>query len=142
MKIFTNGTYDVLTVAHINLLLFCRQIAGVNGTVIVSLDSDKKITIDKGINRPIFKFSERHDAISSITCYGNQVVSAIDSHDDNNLLEERISIMKPDYIVVGSDYKDKYVVGSEHAKVIFFERDKRFSSTKIIEACRRQHYKN
>jgi D-beta-D-heptose 7-phosphate kinase/D-beta-D-heptose 1-phosphate adenosyltransferase len=39
----------------------------------------------------------------------------------------------PDYMVVGSDYKDKEVVGSELVKeLIFFNRISDYSTTKIL----------
>ena len=38
-----------------------------------------------------------------------------------------------DTIVVGSDYKDKKVIGSEWATVIFFDRIREYSTTKLLE---------
>jgi cytidyltransferase-like protein len=135
MKIITAGCFDILHVGHINLLLFCRQLAGSNGLVWVSLDSDTKMALDK--RAPIFSLHHRMDAIESLTLFGNKVVSMATNHDDNDHLIRVINNFKPDYIVVGSDYKDRNVVGSDIANVIFFDRDDRFSSTKIIAACRK-----
>lgn len=133
MTIITAGCFDVIHIGHINLLLFCRQLAGPNGQVIVYLDSDEKMKEDK--RAPIFTYEERRAAVFALTLYGNPVVSVVYSHMNNYHLNSVVEQIKPDYIVVGSDYKDKDVVGSDHAKVIFFERDQRFSSTKIIGAC-------
>ena len=48
-------------------------------------------------------------------------------------LIENIRTLEPDYLVVGSDYKNKKVIGSEHSKeVIFFDKIDGYSSTKII----------
>ena len=48
-------------------------------------------------------------------------------------LIKRIKEWSPDYLVVGSDYKNKKVIGSEHSKeVIFFDKIDGYSSTKII----------
>lgn len=138
MTIFTNGCFDVITVGHINLLLFCRQLAGPNGQLYVSVDSDDKMKMEK--REPIFKMHDRISAIDSLVMYGNKIVTDVFIHRSNDHLEEIIKTWKPDYIVVGSDYKDKHVVGSQYSKVIFFERDHRFSSTKIIEACRSKNY--
>ena len=135
MKVFIAGCFDVLTVAHINMLLFARQIAGPNGIVTVSLDSDAKMALEK--RPPIFRVSERCDAIEALTVFGSKAVNTIFIHNDNDHLHKSIVLRSPDYIVVGSDYKEKEVVGSDIAKVIFFERDQRFSSTKIIAACRK-----
>ena len=135
MTILCNGCFDCIHVGHINMLLFCRQLAGTNGKVIVYLDSDDKMKDDKRI--PIFTYEERRAAIYALTLYGNPVVSVVYSHFNNHHLNNAIKEINPDYIIVGSDYRNKEVVGSAHSKVIFFERDNRFSSTKIIEACRR-----
>jgi len=139
MTIITAGCFDLIHVGHINLLLFCRQLAGNNGMVYVCIDADEKIRADK--REPIFDAYDRFNAIDSLVMYGNKIVTDVFVHRSNDHLEEIIRTWKPDYIVVGSDYKDKPVVGSEQAKVIFFERDNRFSSTKIIEACRKQYIK-
>jgi bifunctional ADP-heptose synthase (sugar kinase/adenylyltransferase) len=49
-------------------------------------------------------------------------------------LTDMIRAFKPDKMVVGSDYRDKTVVGSEHAKeVVFFDRIGDYSTTKILE---------
>ena len=43
--------------------------------------------------------------------------------------------INPDIMIVGSDYKNKTVIGSEHAKkLIFFERIAGYSTSKIIES--------
>ena len=50
--------------------------------------------------------------------------------------EEMINLIKkwkPDYMVVGSDYKNKEVVGSEYVKeLIFYTRIPNYSTTKIL----------
>ena len=45
-----------------------------------------------------------------------------------------IKQLNPDVMIVGSDYRNKRVIGSEHAKeLIFFERIGNYSTTKILE---------
>jgi bifunctional ADP-heptose synthase (sugar kinase/adenylyltransferase) len=40
---------------------------------------------------------------------------------------------QPDYMVIGDDYKDQPVYGSEHAKnLVFFEKFPKYSTTKIL----------
>ena len=42
--------------------------------------------------------------------------------------------LNPDVMIVGSDYKDKKVIGSEYAKSVeFFDRIGDYSTTKILE---------
>ena len=50
--------------------------------------------------------------------------------------QELIDLVKeyePDYMIVGDDYKDQIVYGSEHAKkLVFFEKIPAYSTTKIL----------
>ena len=51
--------------------------------------------------------------------------------------EELINIIKnycPAYMIIGSDWRGKKVIGQEHAKeLIFFERIDGYSTTKTIQ---------
>lgn len=137
MRIVTAGCFDVLTVGHFNLLMYCRQLAGFNGEVIACLDCDDKIVTDKS-RSPIFPLEDRCEAIKRLVSFDKNLVDRTFHHANNQDLEEIIFYLTPDLIVVGSDYREKKVIGSEIAKIVFFERDDMFSSTKIIEACRKQ----
>jgi bifunctional ADP-heptose synthase (sugar kinase/adenylyltransferase) len=47
---------------------------------------------------------------------------------------ELIQSYKPDIFVIGSDYKDKPIIGSEYVKEIrYFDRIKGFSTTQILK---------
>ena len=49
-------------------------------------------------------------------------------------LTRLVEFYAPDYMIVGSDWQNKKVIGSEHAKIVgFFERVNEFSTTDIIE---------
>lgn len=137
MIVFTAGTFDVLHVGHINLLLFCRQLAGPTGWVYVSIDSDDKIRYDKGEHRPVFDFKSRRDALEFLTLYGNPLINKVYEHDENRMLKQIIDSLRPDYIVVGSDYKGKEVIGDNGHNVVYYNRENPYSSSKIIKACRK-----
>lgn len=133
--VFTNGCFDVLTPMHFNLLLRCNKWAGVDGKVIVALDTDQKIKNDKGNNRPIFSLSERIKALGAIEHpYASKyLVDTITSFNTNTELYDLIKTYKPDIMIKGSDWKDN-VVGSDLVQeVIFMDRDNDFSSSKTIE---------
>ena len=54
--------------------------------------------------------------------------------DSDYELETCVSLHNIDYLIVGSDYRDKDVIGSEYAKeVIFFDRIGNYSTTNILE---------
>jgi len=61
-------------------------------------------------------------------------VDEVRTFDSDKELEELVEYYKPDIMVVGSDWKDKPVIGSQHAKELkFFDRIDGYSSTKIIQ---------
>ena len=49
-------------------------------------------------------------------------------------LEKLVEVIKPAIMIVGSDWKGRKVIGSEHAKSLkFFDRIEGYSSTEIIQ---------
>ena len=61
-------------------------------------------------------------------------VSSVVSFSSNEELCDRIREWSPDYLIVGSDYKNKEVIGSQYVKeVIYFDRIGDYSTTKILE---------
>ena len=54
--------------------------------------------------------------------------------DSEDNLINIIKQYEPDIMMVGSDYKDKKVIGSSHAnKIVFFERIDGYSTTKVLQ---------
>jgi len=52
----------------------------------------------------------------------------------HQLLKEKLKKIKPDIMIVGVEYKDKKVIGGDHAKELkFFEKVDGYSTTKIIQ---------
>ncbi len=130
MTVWTNGAFDVLHVGHFNLLMFCRKLAGPEGRVIISIDSDRKIREQKGEGRPVFDFLQRR---TNLLLMKELNPHHIYEHDDNSVLHHHIKVVVPDYIVVGSDYEGMPVVGSDIATVIYFKRLPQLSTTYIID---------
>lgn len=125
MKIWVNGTFDVLHRGHIELLRYCSGW----GEVRVGIDHDSRIKELKGESRPINRFEDRKYLLESIK-YVNSVVG----FGSDEELEERIKEWGSKTMVIGSDYKDKKIIGSHlFEKVIYFDRIENYSSTKIIE---------
>ena len=124
LRVWVNGTFDVLHRGHIELLEFASSL----GLVKVGLDTDERVKQLKGESRPVNTLEDRMFFISKIK--GIQSVVSFGSEKE---LIKRINEWSPDYLVVGSDYKNKKVIGSEHSKeVIFFDKIDGYSSTKII----------
>ena len=97
--------------------------------LIVGIDSDKKVKKDKVKGRPINNLDDRAIVLQSIE-YVDRVI-VFDSADE---LEWLIKDIKPDVMVIGSDWKDKKIIGQEYAgKVDFFDRIEGYSTTEILE---------
>tara|TARA_Y100001973_G_C5184174_1_gene326769 strand:+ start:395 stop:781 length:387 start_codon:yes stop_codon:yes gene_type:complete len=123
-RIWTNGCFDILHVGHIELFKYARSLGC---RLTVGIDSDKRVSELKGKNRPINDENYRKKMLSSIRWVDNVVVF----NDEKELCD---SVQKhADIIVVGSDYKNKRVIGSEWAEVVFFDKIEGYSTTKIIE---------
>lgn len=127
--IFVNGVFDLLTPAHFNLFLFADRLRGADGKLFVALDSDEKVKKDKGANRPIFTFEERKEAILALDI---GLIDDVFSFDTNEELHTLVKELRADYIVKSDQWKNN-VVGSDIAKVIYFNTLKNFSTSKIIE---------
>lgn len=125
MRVWVNGTFDVLHIGHIELLKF----ASVFGKIRVGIDTDSRVKQFKGDGRPVNTWGDRAKLMESIR-YVYDVVGF--STDDE--LRQQIKDWETDVMIVGSDYKDKNVIGSELVKeVIFFDRIEGYSTTNTLK---------
>ena len=124
--VFTNGCFDILHRGHIELFKYCNTFGSI---LIVGIDSDERVKTLKGKNRPINCQEDRKLMLESLKYIDNVIVFNNESE-----LTSLIKSVKPDIMVVGSDYKDKNVIGSQYAKkLIFFDRINEYSTTKTIQ---------
>ena len=124
MKVWVNGSFDILHIGHIRLLEHARSF----GDVRVGLDTDERIQEKKGEYRPINNLQDRMDFISSIR-FVNDVVSF--GSDDE--LISRIREYEPDIMVIGDDYNYHSIIGVEYIpRVEFFQKIKNKSTTTIL----------
>lgn len=133
MIIFVNGVFDIIQTGHFNLLMFCRELAGEDGKLIVAIDEDEKVWADKGLKRPIFNVHERAKAILDLRMTNKPVVDRIEFFHTDHELEMLVRRLNPDYMVKGGDYRNKRVVGAEYTKVLFFDTVEGYSTTNIVE---------
>ena len=123
---FVNGCFDILHTGHLRLFEFCRNQCDY---LIVGIDSDLMVRSAKGGSRPYNSQDERKYFLENIK--GIEEVFVFDSH---QALEDKLNKISPDIMFVGSDYRDKKVIGSQFAKELkFFERIDGYSTTKIIQ---------
>lgn len=134
-NIWTNGCFDILHVGHIELFKFAKS---QGSYLFVGIDGDQRIKINKGSNRPINNQEDRKLLLESIK-YIDQIVVF---HSDNELCEY-IKLYKIDKIVIGDDYKNKNVIGSDLVKeVVFFPKIPHMSSSNIICHLQKNNKKN
>ena len=125
MKVWVNGTFDVLHVGHLKLLEFASNL----GDLRVGIDSDKRVKELKGLDRPYNSLRDRTYFLSCIKFVKEVVV--FDSREE---LIECVKKYEPDYMVIGDDYRNEKVYGSEFAKeLIYFEKLPEYSTTKILK---------
>ena len=124
--IFTNGCFDILHPGHIELFKYARSFGD---ELIVGIDSDSRIKMKKGLIRPINNSNIRLEMLKAI-----RYVDSVHIFNDDDELINLVKYCSPHVMVVGSDWKNKKVIGSEYAKEVkFFERIQEFSTTKTIE---------
>lgn len=124
-SIFVNGTFDVLHPGHIRLLSYAKSL----GTrLFVAIDSDLRVKQLKGQHRPINDQAIRKEMLLAL-----KSVDEVEVFDSDEELKMWINQIRPYIMVVGSDYRNKNVIGSELAKnLVFYERIPEYSSTSVI----------
>lgn len=124
MRIWVNGAFDVLHIGHIKLLKY----AAAMGYLRVGIDTDERIKELKGPMRPFNNFNTRKEMLESL-----RFVDEVVGFGSEQELIDQIKLYRPDVMIVGSDYRDKRVIGAEYAKdVRFFERMAEISTTTIL----------
>ena len=126
-KVFVNGTFDLLHRGHLDLLNYAKSLGEY---VIVGIDSDERVKQMKGSSRPINCLMDRAHMLANL-----KSVDEVRFFGSDKELEGLVKEVKPDIMVVGSDWKGKSVIGSYWAsKLIFFDRIGEYATTKTIES--------
>ena len=137
MNIFVNGTFDLLHRGHIELLNYAKNIGkdlindpiGNLNYVCVGIDTDDRVKQMKGPTRPIHNQEERKFFLENL-----KAVDEVRFFSNDKELEGLVKSYQPDIMIVGSDWKEKSVIGSYWAaKLIFFDRIGEYATTKTIQ---------
>ena len=125
-SVFVNGTFDVLHLGHLALLNYAKSLGD---KLFVAIDSDERIRQLKGPTRPIYDAYQRKVMLLNL-----KAVDEVEIFSSDEELELWIKQINPSIMVVGSDWRNKTVIGRQFAKRLeFFERIDEYSSTKTIQ---------
>ena len=126
-KVFVNGTFDVLHRGHLELLRYAKS---QGDYVVVGIDTDYRVKEKKGESRPVNTTEDRAFMLMNL-----KSVDEVRFFSTDKELEDLVKSVKPDIMIVGSDWKGKSVIGSYYsAELKFFDRIDGYSSTNIIQS--------
>lgn len=129
--IFVNGCFDVIHRGHIELFKYAKSLGDF---LIVAIDSDERVQQLKGLSRPFNHQHDRKMVLESI-----RYIDEVLFFNSEEELEKIIFKINPEFMVVGSDWRDKKVIGSQYAKALnFFDRVGSYSTTKILQGSSRR----
>jgi D-beta-D-heptose 7-phosphate kinase/D-beta-D-heptose 1-phosphate adenosyltransferase len=123
--VFTNGCFDILHYGHLTYLEDAKKMGDI---LIVGLNTDESIKINKGKSRPVNCLKYRIKQLLSLKFIDYVVVF------EQPTPLEIIKKLRPDILVKGGDYKIEDIVGKEYAietKVLHYIDG--ISTTKILE---------
>lgn len=98
--VFANGCFDVLHVGHIRYLASARALGDL---LIVGVNSDQQVTLQKGAGRPILPATERAEIVASLDSVDFVTIF------DEPTVEQLLLTLKPDIHAKGTDYTEETV---------------------------------
>ena len=98
MKVLTIGTFDLLHIGHIQLFNFCKRFGN---EVVVAVNTDEFVERYKG-KKPIISTIHRLDMVRSIKWVDEACINI--GVEDCKVIIDKV---KPQYLVVGSDWLEK-----------------------------------
>jgi glycerol-3-phosphate cytidylyltransferase len=133
MIVYTGGTFDVFHAGHVDFLKQCSLL----GDVVVSVNTDEFVERYKG-KKPVNTLLERMTVLEACK-YVDKVIVNTGNEDS----KESIYKVKPDYIVIGSDWlKKDYCkqmnfnsewLEEQNITLVYIPRVRNLSSTQIKE---------
>jgi rfaE bifunctional protein nucleotidyltransferase chain/domain len=126
--VFANGCFDVLHVGHVRYLAGARELGDV---LIVGINSDEQVAIQKGAGRPVLPATERAEIVDAL-----EPVTYVTIFDEPTV-EQLLLALKPDVHAKGTDYTtetvpERDVVRSYGGQVAIVGDPKDHSTSAII----------
>ncbi len=126
--VLANGCFDVLHVGHVRYLAGARELGDV---LIVGINSDRQVALQKGDGRPVLPASERAEIVAAL-----EPVTYVTIFDEPTV-EELLLALRPDVHAKGTDYTtetvpERDVVRSYGGQVAIVGDPKDHSTSEII----------
>jgi D-glycero-beta-D-manno-heptose 1-phosphate adenylyltransferase len=126
--VLTNGCFDVLHVGHVRYLAGAKELGDI---LIVGINSDEQVAIQKGTGRPVLPAAERAEIVAAL-----EPVNYVTIFDEPTV-EELLLALKPDVHAKGTDYTtetvpERDVVRSYGGQVAIVGDPKDHSTSAII----------
>lgn len=126
--VFTNGCFDLLHRGHIYYLSRARALGDL---LVVGLNSDASVRVLKGPGRPVNTQDARAEVLGALAFVDHIIVF------EEETPLKLITLLKPDVLVKGGDYRVEEIVGYREVKswggqVVTIPLLKGYSSTSII----------
>jgi D-glycero-beta-D-manno-heptose 1-phosphate adenylyltransferase len=102
--VFTNGVFDLLHPGHTRYL---RQARALGDVLVVGINSDRSVRLNKGPDRPITPEAERAELLAALECV--DAVTVFDDETPFNLIAD----LQPDILVKGADWAHDAIVGRD-----------------------------
>ena len=130
--VFTNGVFDLLHPGHVRYLQDARCLGDV---LIVGLNSDRSVAVNKGPGRPIVPAEERAEVLRALVS-----VDAVAIFDDETP-HAIIARVQPDVLVKGADWGPDHIVGRDTVearggRVVRMALIPGYSTTELIRKAR------
>jgi rfaE bifunctional protein nucleotidyltransferase chain/domain len=132
--VFTNGVFDLLHIGHLRYLQHAR---GLGDALVVGLNSDRSVRLNKGPDRPITPEAERAEILEALACVDSVVIF------DEETPRDLILAIQPDVLVKGADWAEDAIVGRDivearGGRVVRVALEAGHSTTNIVDRIRRR----
>ena len=126
--VFTNGVFDLLHPGHVRYLRDARALGDV---LVVGVNSDRSVRVNKGIERPIVPARERAEVLLALGSVDAVVIF------DEDTPHAIVTAVRPDILVKGADWGADNIVGRDvvearGGRVVRVELAAGFSTTDLI----------
>jgi len=134
--VYVQGTWDLFHIGHLNILRRARKIAT---KLIVGVNTDESVQEYKG-DYPVIPYQDRVEILKACSLVDEVVMSKMIFNVDN------LKKLDVDVIVLGSDWKNRYLEGKEEAQkagieIIYFPYTEGISTTEIKAKIRRKYFR-